>query len=149
MLEEAFNKIYTKFKLHFYQTISKKDRDNDLTIFETLCMEGIIALGNPTSAEFGKLMNLSTPNVAYKVNNLVRKGYLERVQSTEDKREVYLHPTQKYLEKYNISYSYLDLVVERAKERFTDKELEKFDEILRYVGDELMPEIELPEDEEN
>jgi len=149
MIEEGFNKIYTKFKLHFYQAISKKDRENDLTIFETLCMEGIIALGNPTAAEFGRLMNLSTPNVAYKVNNLVKKGYLERVQSTEDKREVYLHPTQKYLDKYNISYSYLDLVVARAKERFNDQELKILDEILKYLGDELMPEIELPEDEES
>ena len=95
-LEKSFATIYTKFKLHFYQTISKrKTVDASLTIFEVFCMEGILALEEPTIAQFGRLMNLSTPNAAYKVNNLVKKGYVERVQSQTDKREYHLKPTQK------------------------------------------------------
>ena len=140
-LEKSFATIYTKFKLHFYQTISKrKTVDEALTIFEVFCMEGILALEQPTIAQFGRLMNLSTPNAAYKVNNLVKKGYVERVQSQADKREYHLRPTQKYLDEYNVSYSYLDTVIARAREHFSEEELEKFAQMLEFIGNELMPE---------
>lgn len=140
-LEKSFATIYTKFKLHFYQTISKrKTVDASLTIFEVFCMEGILALEEPTIAQFGRLMNLSTPNAAYKVNNLVKKGYVERVQSKTDKREYHLKPTQKYLDEYNVSYSYLDTVIARAREHFSEEELEKFAQMLEFIGNELMPE---------
>ena len=140
-LEKSFATIYTKFKLHFYQTISKrKTVDASLTIFEVFCMEGILALEEPTIAQFGRLMNLSTPNAAYKVNNLVKKGYVERVQSQADKREYHLRPTQKYLDEYNVSYSYLDTVIARAREHFSEDELEKFAQMLEFIGNELMPE---------
>ncbi|MCI5935373.1 MAG: MarR family transcriptional regulator [Lachnospiraceae bacterium] len=140
-LEKSFATIYTKFKLHFYQTISKrKTVDASLTIFEVFCMEGILALEEPTIAQFGRLMNLSTPNAAYKVNNLVKKGYVERVQSQTDKREYHLKPTQKYLDEYNVSYSYLDTVIARAREHFSEEELEKFAQMLEFIGNELMPE---------
>ena len=140
-LEKSFATIYTKFKLHFYQTISKrKTVDEALTIFEVFCMEGILALEQPTIAQFGRLMNLSTPNAAYKVNNLVKKGYVERVQSQADKREYHLRPTQKYLDEYNVSYSYLDTVIARAREHFSEDELEKFAQMLEFIRNELMPE---------
>ena len=140
-LEKSFAPIYTKFKLHFYQTISKrKTVDEALTIFEVFCMEGILALEQPTIAQFGRLMNLSTPNAAYKVNNLVKKGYVERVQSQTDKREYHLKPTQKYLDEYNVSYSYLDTVIARAREHFSEEELEKFAQMLEFIVNEQMRE---------
>ena len=59
----------------------------------TLSMEVMMALGEPTIAQFSHMMNLSTPNAAYKINSLVKKGYVERIQSTTDKREYRLRPT--------------------------------------------------------
>ena len=58
-------------------------------------------MGEPTIAQFSHMMNLSTPNAAYKINSLVKKGYVERIRSTADKREYHLRPTQKYLDYYN------------------------------------------------
>ena len=67
MLDQAFEQVYTKFKLHFYQQIFSKfeNREATLTTVESFCMEVILALGQPTIAEFSKLMNLSTPNASY------------------------------------------------------------------------------------
>ena len=64
MLQEAFNRVYMKFKLHFYQKVFEKlqDREASLTTVETFCMEIIYALGNPTVAEFAKIANISSPN---------------------------------------------------------------------------------------
>ena len=96
MLEESFDRIYTKFKLHFYQTVFSKfeNREASLTAVETFCMEIIRALDEPTINEFASFANLSSPNAAYKVSSLVRKGYVEKVQSSSDRREYRLRPTQ-------------------------------------------------------
>ena len=146
MLDQAFEQVYNKFKLHFYQKIFSRfeDREATLTTVESFCMEVIMALREPTIAEFSHMMNLSTPNAAYKVNSLVKKGYVERIQSSTDKREYHLRPTQKYIDYYNISYSYLRRVMERAKERFSPEDLQKLEEMLVIFSDELMPEIALP-----
>ena len=147
MLDQAFNQVYTKFKLHFYQAVFSRfqNREASLTTVETFCMEIINALGNPTIAEFSSFVNISPPNAAYKINSLVQKGYVKKIQSPEDKREYHLRPTQKYLDYYNISYSYLHLVMARAKKRFAPEDLARLEDMLRIVSDELMPEIPLPE----
>ena len=149
MLDQAFEQEYNKFKLHFYQKIFSRfeDREATLTTVESFCMEVIMALREPTIAEFSHMMNLSTPNAAYKINSLVKKGYVERIQSSTDKREYHLRPTQKYIDYYNISYSYLHQVMERAKERFSPEDLQKLEEMLVIFSDELMPEIALPKRE--
>ena len=112
MLEKAFNDVYTKFKLHFYQNVFQRfaTREATLTTVESFCMEGIMAMGEPTIAEFSRMMQISTPNAAYKIGSLVKKGYVEKIQSTTDRREYHLRPTQKYIDYYNISYSYLHTV---------------------------------------
>lgn len=143
MLQEAFNNVYTKFKLHFYQKVFEKwqDREASLTTVETFCMEIIYAMKNPTVNEFAQIANISSPNAAYKINNLVKKGYLRKVQSQTDRREYHLEVTEKYLGYYNISYQYMDIVMERIQKRFSREELELMEKILVVMNDELMPEI--------
>ncbi len=146
MLEKAFHGVYTKFKLHFYQNVFQHSemRDANLTTVETFCMEGIMGMGRPTIAEFARMMQISTPNAAYKIASLVRKGYLEKIQSTTDRREYYLRPTQKYIDYYNIGYAYLDTVTRRVQQRFSPEECEKLAQMLSIISTELMPELNAP-----
>ena len=143
MLDQAFNTVYTKFKLHFYQKVFSRfeNREATLTTVESFCMEGIMALGSPTVAQFAQAMHISTPNASYKINSLIQKGYVQKVRSETDRREYHLCPTQKYLDYYNISYAYLQTVVDRVKARFSPEDVAKLDEMLTVVGNELMPEI--------
>ena len=147
MLEQAFFNVYTKFKLHFYQEIFRRfqDREASLTTVETFCMETIQALGTPTVNEFANFINISPPNAAYKVNSLVKKGYLTREQSDDDKREYHLCVTQKYNDYYNISYQYLSTVMDRIEKRFSQEDVARLEEILHVISSELMPEIPIPE----
>lgn len=144
-LSMAFSKVYMKFKLHFYQKVFERlqDREASLTTVETFCMEIIYALNRPTVAEFAKLANISSPNAAYKINNLVKKGYLKKVRSEEDRREYYLEVTEKYLNYYNISYNYMDTVMKRIENRFNEDEMEMLIRVLEVMSEELMPEIKL------
>ena len=143
MLQDSFNRVYTKFKLHFYQKLFEKlqERETSLTTVETFCMEIIYALDTPTGAEFAEMADISSPNAAYKINNLVKKGYLKKVQSTEDKREYHLEVTQKYIDYYNISNTYLSEVMERIQNRFSPEELETLERMLDVISNELMPEV--------
>lgn len=145
MFQQSFVNIYTKFKMHFYQKVFERfqDREATLTTVETFCMEMIYALDNPTVAEFANLANISSPNAAYKVNSLVKKGYLRKVQSKDDKREYHLEATEKYINYYNISYGYMQVVMDRIRERFDNEELETLDRVLEIIDKELMPEINI------
>lgn len=143
MLQDSFSKVYTKFKMHFYQKMFEKlqEREASLTTVETFCMEIIYALDKPTVAQFADMANISSPNAAYKINNLVKKGYLKKVQSEEDKREYHLEVTQKYIDYYNISNTYLKTVMDRIEDRFSKEELETMERMLNVISAELMPEI--------
>lgn len=144
MLETAFQDVYTKFKLHFYQNVFQRleKPEGSLTTVEAFCMEGILAMGEPTIAQFAHMMQISTPNAAYKIGCLVRKGYVQKLQSKTDRREYHLRPTQKYIDCYNISYAYLDTVVERARKRFSPEDCDKLEQMLTIISQELMPELE-------
>ena len=146
MLEKDFNEVYTKFKLHFYRAVFGrfKRREATLTTVETFCMEIILALGEPTVNEFSNFVGISPPNAAYKINNLIQKGYVTKKQSPDDKREYHLFVTQKYIDYYNVSYRYLSTVMERIKNRFPEEDVAKLEEMLDIISNELMPELAPP-----
>ena len=124
MLEEVFQDVYTKFKLHFYQNVFQRfaTREATLTTVESFCMEGIMAMGEPTIAEFSRMMGISTPNAAYKIGSLVKKGYVEKIQSTTDRREYFL---------------------ERVRKRFPAEDCDKMEQMLSVISTELMPELDM------
>ena len=144
MLEKSFSEVYMKFKLHFYKSLFEKiqNRETSLTTVETFCIEIIYAMNNPTVSEFAQFIQISSPNAAYKVNSLIKKGYLRKIQSESDKREYHLEVTEKYLNYYNISSSYVTNVVNRMKERFDDEQLKVFEDVLNITAKELMTELD-------
>ena len=143
MIEKNFNKVYQKFKIHFYRSVFERiqSRELTLTMVETFCIEIIFALDRPTVSEFASYVQISLPNAAYKINSLIKKGYLRKVQSSEDKREYYLEVTDKYMNYYNISANYMNDVMHRIEERFPKEKLDVLEEILEVTDAELMPEV--------
>ena len=142
MLEHSFVSVYDKFKLHFYRCVFDlvRERDGSLSAMEAFSLEIIHLLDRPTVGQFADFLNISQSNATYKVNNLIKKGYLERQNSTSDRREYHLILSEKY-------YNYLDLltgyeheVINRIQTRFPREDVRKFDEILTVTSSELMPE---------
>ena len=148
MLEKSFSDIYTKFKLSLYSKVFNQEIDVEdaLSATEVLCVELIYAMGRPTINEFASFAQLSAPNAAYKVGNLVKKGYIRKVQSEEDKREYHLEVTEKYMTTYGVTYDYIGKVMKRIRERFSPEQVEELEEILGVIDDELMPEVQIEEE---
>ncbi|HCS68218.1 MAG TPA: MarR family transcriptional regulator [Oribacterium sp.] len=144
MLNQTIADLYNRFRIHFYMQVFSKENSfgDSLTSVEAFSLECIKALGEPTVAEFAKMMGISAPNAAYKVNALVQKGYIEKVQSEEDHREFYLRATEKLKAYYQHSYQFLDEVVKRFEGRFSEDDLERLDEMLQVITKEMIPELD-------
>lgn len=143
-LEENFAEIYMKFKIHFYKEMFAKinERETSLSTVETFCVEIIHALHNPTVNEFASFINISPPNAAYKVNSLIKKGYIRKVQSEDDRREYHLTVTDKYFDYYNLSTVYMQQVIGRIRDRFS-ADLAEIEHVLDVINNELMTDVEM------
>ncbi|MDR0984110.1 MAG: MarR family transcriptional regulator [Ruminococcus sp.] len=142
-LNNAFDVAFRKFTLHFYMDIFSRfeTREASLTAVETFCTEVIYNLGKPTIKEFADFVHISAANATHKVQNLIKKGYVVKVQNEDDKREYRLHLTERFYEYYNVRTDYMNLVLARIKERFSESEIETFTEMVQTIAVELMPEV--------
>ncbi len=143
MLEKLFNDVYEKFKLSFYNSIFKgfEDREASLTSTEIFCLEVINALDKPTIGELTEFMEVSQPNMAYRVSQLMNKGYIKKLQSPEDRREYFLEPTEKFYAYYDIRSKYIETVISRVEESFPEEDIDTLKEILSVMSQDLMPEV--------
>ena len=144
MLEKNFVEVYDKFKLNFYRRVFElvREREGSLSAMEAFSLEVIKMLDEPTVGQFADFLNISQSNATYKVNSLIRKGYLERQNSSVDRREYHLVLSEKFYNYVSLLSSYEMTVMERIKERFSAEDVEKFDSMLSVISKELMPECE-------
>jgi len=144
MLEQDFIEVYDKFKLYFYRKVFElvREREGSLSAMEGFSLEVIKMLDSPTVGQFADFLNISQSNATYKVNSLVKKGYLERENDPEDKREYHLVLSEKYHNYIGLWNNYEKVVSERITKRFTPEEVAKFDEMLQIISEELMPECD-------
>lgn len=142
MLEESFVEVYDKFKLQFYRKVFEqvREREGSLSAMEAFSLEVIKMLDQPTVGRFADFLNISQSNATYKVNSLIKKGYLERQNSQTDRREYHLVLSEKFYNYENLFSSYERTVIQRVRERLPEADVEKFDEILQIMSRELMPE---------
>ncbi len=144
MLQKVFNDIYDKFRLNYFMNMFGGDKKKDpvLTTTEKLCLEVIHILDEPTIKEVGSFLKISQPNMTYKINSLVKKGFVEKVGSTVDRREVHLRETDKFYEYDDMKNEYVNLVLRRAEENLPKEDLEHLVKTLRVIVDNYMPEID-------
>lgn len=145
MIEENFTAVFDKFKFQFFRKIfeSVRERDGSLSAMEACSLEIIDLLAAPTIGEFADFLNISQSNATYKVNSLMRKGYLVRQNSETDRREYHLVLSEKYYKYMELLTSYEDTVCQRIQDRFSEDELAVFDRILKTISDELMSECKV------
>ena len=137
--------LYSKFRIHYYRDVFRRinSRELSLTATEVYCVEIIHNLEKPTIQEFANFIGISSPNATYKVNSLIKKGYVKKLQSDTDKREFYLDVTEKFYRYYNINEKYLDIVEERLKNELSPEEFKMFNDTLKKIYYEMMPAVNL------
>lgn len=83
MLEQNFQSVYEKFKLQFFRRLFSqvREREGSLSAMEAFSVEVIHELDAPTIGQFADFLGISQSNATYKVNNLIRKGYIVKENS--------------------------------------------------------------------
>ena len=145
MLEKHFMEVYDRFKLQFYRRVfdQVRERDGSLSAMEAFSLEVIHMLGEPTVGQFADFLNISQSNATYKVNSLMKKGYLVHQNSAIDRREYHLVLSDKFHNYRDLLSSYELTVMERIKERFSPEDVACFDRMLAVIAAELMPEAQI------
>ena len=145
MLKENFTEVYDKFELEFFRRLFSlvKEREGSLTAMEAFSVEIIHHMNGPTISQFADFLGISQSNATYKVNSLIKKGYIIKENSDVDRREYHLRLSEKYYQYSGLMRGYVDTVMDRMERRFQPEELEKLTEMLKIISDELMPEAKI------
>jgi len=135
MLEKNFETLYLLFRSNYYARLVKEIgiKEGSLSATESYCVEIIYLLDKPTVSDFAQYLNLSVPNANYKINSLVKKGYVVREQSKTDLREQHLHVTEKFLNYYCLNDSVIALLMKRIRETFGAEDVEKLDDMIQRI----------------
>jgi len=143
LLVELFNDI-----LMIEQQALKSKEFNDLSITEIHTIEAIGMYGDKTMSEVAEKLNITVGTLTVAVNNLEKKGYVERKRSEEDRRIVYVHLTNKGKLAYRMHEKFHSAMINQVIEGLTEEEekilissLEKlnnfFKQRLKKIGGEV------------
>lgn len=124
--------IIKNFKLMIYQNVFKelKDKTDSLSSSEFFCLECIYLLDKPTISEFAEFLDVSSPNATYKVKQLIKKGYIQKVKSKKDGREYRLVPTDKFFKFYGDKANYGDVIMSNIEKSLEKDEVKRIDNAL-------------------
>ncbi|MEV2969133.1 MarR family transcriptional regulator [Paenibacillus larvae] len=129
-----------KLTMSFYKNASQNqtvDIEN-ISAVEMSCLEVVYFLKNPTYSELAEFLNISQPNATYRINKLIKKGYLEKFNDKKDKRVYYLQVTDKFMKYYCLNDNYINNVIANLKKRCTADELQQFEKMLKILTKEVM-----------
>lgn len=139
-----FISVYEKYKMNFYKNIFAwmDNKKTALTPVETITAEVINILNEPTVNDLAQFLRVSHPNIAYKINSLVKKGYVEKIQSQEDKREFLLKLTPKFYSYYENKNEHTIESVQNFSDGLTDEEVLVTNKMLEKLDQKILFELD-------
>lgn len=131
--------IITLSNINFYTRIFSNESKNQekLTYTESMIVNIIDSLEKPTVNELVRILNVSQPNISYKINTLVSKGYVKKVQSKEDGREFILKLTNKFLDYKKMSFSFVSQVLKNLEKKLDDEQIKDMYKFLALIKEEM------------
>ena len=136
---QSILRCYERFRLSTYRSMFGllRERDGSLSATEAFSVDVIHLLQGPTIKEFADCLGISQPNATYKVNQLIQKGYVEKIPSLEDRRETHLQVTDRYIRYSDRGSENLIRALETLKTQFTAQEMETFSRVIRALSDAI------------
>lgn len=106
----------------------KSSEFKDITIKEMHTIEAIGLVDNPTSSQVANKLGITVGTLSVSIQNLVKKDYVERVQSEEDRRIVRLRLTKKGKLLYRLHHKFHTDMVEKT---LTDLEIDEAQALIK------------------
>ena len=108
-------------------------RFKDISIKEMHTIDVIGKFPEATPSKVSKELMVTLGTVTTSLNNLERKGYIERVRSDQDRRVVYLHLTKKGRLVHRLHKRFHKAMVEKIIDGMSPEEKEVMDRGLRNL----------------
>ena len=90
LLVDTFNDV-----MYIEEQALKIGMFSDVSITEVHTIEAVTMYKKKTMSELAKCLNITVGTLTVAINNLVKKGYVERFKSETDKRVVYVGLTKR------------------------------------------------------
>lgn len=134
-LESRFEKLYLLFRANYYRRMVEVIgvREGSLTATEAYCVEIIYLMDRPTASRFAAFLDISLPNAHYKIDSLIKKGYVVKNPSSEDKREIHLAVTDKFLSYYGLNNEDNARLMQAIRASFSGEELQNLENVIDRV----------------
>lgn len=85
-LQEAFTGLIKNYRDTYRGSMLDELKGADLTFKQFVYLDTILKMDKPTYGEIAKKFNITKPSVTALVNKLIGLGYLQRMQSPDDRR---------------------------------------------------------------
>lgn len=135
MLAEKFETLYRAFRLELYRRVFSeiKEHEPSITTSEFFCAESILLLGDPTVNEFAEYLGISPSNAAYKVKQLIEKGYIVKRADSEDGRVFRLHVTDKFSHFYDKGEFYGGFMIREIETKLKKEDVALLEQIFDKI----------------
>lgn len=110
--------------LYIEEKCLQKTKFSDLSISEYHVIDNIGIDGEKTMSDTAKALKVTSGTLTTAINNLIKKGYVERRRSDKDRRVVKIKLSPTGIEAYNVHADFHNDLVVSALERL-DKEEEE------------------------
>ena len=93
--------------------------------------------GEYTPSKLADMLHITRPSVTQKINVLEKAGYVTRKQNSADKREYFLYFNADSFDAdtQSIYTKLTKQISESMEQRYSKEEIEKFSEMLSYIGE--------------
>ena len=144
MLEQEIEALYKQIRLMHYRSMFRavREKEGSLSAAEAFAVDVISLLGTPTISAFAESIGISQPNATYKINNLISKGYVERLPAEGDRREVRIRVCNKYYKYRADGNDYILSAAKKLEERIGQDESEKLGSEISLLRSLLNEDIE-------
>ncbi|NME81632.1 MarR family transcriptional regulator [Clostridium sp. SM-530-WT-3G] len=123
--KEAINKLLVEIYndiLQIEEETLKKDEHSDLTITEIHTIEAIGIDKEKTMSEIAQQLNVTLGTLTTGINKLIKKGYVERNRTEEDRRIVLVRLTEKGKVAYKHHEEFHNEMVQNSVNDLTEDE---------------------------
>ncbi len=104
------------------ETSLRGSRFNDISIKEMHTIDVIGSIDGATPSDVARTLMVTLGTVTTSLNNLERKGYVERIRSTKDRRVVHLYLTKKGRLVYRLHQRFHNEMVKQITDGMDDAE---------------------------
>ncbi|MBA2840982.1 DNA-binding MarR family transcriptional regulator [Methanococcus maripaludis] len=135
-IDKMWDFMYIASMEYLYTEISQEEL-SELTLSDRDYIKIIYQLKNPKISEIAEKMGYTKTSVTIMVTKLEKKGYMKRIKSKTDKREISVQLTKKGLFLFRWKEQMYNETLKEIKEVLSDEELENLDILLEKIGKKI------------